>query len=65
MVYDNLFYYLQLAVEREELLRALRIESSNCSKLKVVSTSCTNVHKMPVPYDIVKPWVLVHQAFDI
>ncbi|KAF0916458.1 hypothetical protein E2562_007542 [Oryza meyeriana var. granulata] len=29
----------ELAVEREELLRALRIESSNCSKLKVLFIS--------------------------
>jgi len=55
----------ELAVEREELLRALRIESSNCSKLKVLSISCTSVHKMHVPYDIVKTWVLVRQAFYI
>jgi hypothetical protein len=53
--------YLQLAVEREELLRALRIESSNCSKLKVLSTTCASVHKMPIPNSIVKPWVLVYQ----
>jgi hypothetical protein len=30
---------LQLVVEREALLRALRIESSNCSKLKVLTIS--------------------------
>lgn len=30
---------MQLSVEREELMRALRIESSNCSKLKVLFLS--------------------------
>jgi hypothetical protein len=63
-----LSFALQLAVEREELMRELRIESSNCSKLKVFlrgtfvsvnfvqgSSSPTDIDKMHVPYEIIKP----------
>jgi hypothetical protein len=54
-------YYLQLAVEREELLRALRIESSNCSKLKVLFLSYATllILRMCMFH---KPWVLVNET---